>query len=81
MTTPEAWAKESFEIAVKIAYQNGALHGAPKGNEEAARGVTDAAAVPNEYARMRGKIADRRMILSAYRFADLLQQISANLVP
>jgi hypothetical protein len=33
---PEAWAKESFEIASKIAYQNGALRGTPKENGETA---------------------------------------------
>ena len=27
---PEAWAKESYEIAVKIAYENGNLRGIPK---------------------------------------------------
>src|SRR5215813_7747190 len=26
----EAWAKESYEIAVKIAYENGSLRGTPK---------------------------------------------------
>jgi S1/P1 Nuclease len=28
---PDAWAKESYEIAVKIAYENGNLRGTPKG--------------------------------------------------
>jgi len=28
---PEAWAKESYEIAVKTAYENGSLRGTPKG--------------------------------------------------
>src|SRR5215467_736256 len=28
---PEAWAKESYEIAVKTAYENGSLRGPPKG--------------------------------------------------
>jgi hypothetical protein len=26
---PEAWAKESYDIAVKIAYENGSLRGTP----------------------------------------------------
>jgi hypothetical protein len=30
---PEAWAKESYEIAVKIAYENGNLRGTPKGEQ------------------------------------------------
>ena len=27
---PGSWAKESYEIAIKIAYQNGSLRGTPK---------------------------------------------------
>jgi len=76
VTALEAWAKESFEIAKKIAYQNGALHGTPKGNRRDCREVTDAAVLPDGYARVARKIADRRMILSGYRLADLLQRIS-----
>jgi hypothetical protein len=34
---PEVWAKESFEIATKIAYQNGALRGTPKGQRKECR--------------------------------------------
>jgi hypothetical protein len=43
---PEVWAKESFEIATKIAYQNGALRGTPKGQRKECREVTDAAVLP-----------------------------------
>ena len=32
----EVWARESFEIATKIAYRNGRLPGTPKGSEEIA---------------------------------------------
>ena len=74
-------AKESFEIATKIAYQKRALRGTPKGQRKDCREVTDAAVLPNGYARIARKIADRRMILSGYRLSDLLQQISAKLVP
>jgi hypothetical protein len=28
---PQAWAKESYDIAVKIAYENGSLRGTPEG--------------------------------------------------
>jgi hypothetical protein len=35
VTAPEAWAKESFEIATKIAYQNG-VEGRPKGSGKTA---------------------------------------------
>jgi hypothetical protein len=36
---PESWAKESYEIAVKIAYENGSLRGTPKGNGKDCREV------------------------------------------
>jgi S1/P1 nuclease len=81
VTEPEAWAKESFEIATKIAYQNGAFRGMPKGQRKDCREVTDAAVLPNGYANIARKIADRRMMLAGYRLADLLQRISANSVP
>ena len=44
VTAPEACAKESYEIATKIAYQNGALRGTPKGQRGDCREVTDASA-------------------------------------
>jgi hypothetical protein len=78
---PEAWAKESFEIASKIAYQNGALRGTPKEKRRDCREVTDAAVLPNGYVTIARKIADRRMMLAEYRLADLLQRISANSIP
>ena len=78
---PEVWAKESFEIATKIAYQDGALRGTPKEKRRGCREFTDAAMLPNGYAAIARKIADRRMILAGYRLADLLQRISANSVP
>ena len=81
MAAPEAWAKESFGIATKIAYQNGALRGTPKGKRKDCREVTDAAVLPTRYTTIARKIADRRMMLAGYRLADLLQQISADAVP
>ena len=80
-TEPENWAKDSFEIATKIAYQNGALRGTPKEKRKDCREVTDAALLPNGYAAIARKIADRRMMLAGYRLADLLQQIFANSGP
>jgi S1/P1 nuclease len=77
VTVPEVWAKESFEIATKIAYQNGAFRGTPKGKRKDCREVMDATVLPNGYAALARKIADRRMMLAGYRLADLLQQISA----
>jgi len=66
---------------VKIAYQNGALRGTPKGQRKDCREVSDAAVLPNGYTAIARKIADRRMMLAGYRLADLIQQISANSVP
>jgi hypothetical protein len=40
------WAKESYEIATKIAYQNGRLREPPKGHRKECREVTDAAVFP-----------------------------------
>ena len=78
---PELWARESYEIATEIGYQNGALRGTPKGKRRDCREVTDADVLPTGYAAVARKIADRRMMLAGYRLADLLQQISANSVP
>jgi hypothetical protein len=36
---PDAWAKKSYEIAVKIAYENGNLRGTPKGQARDCREV------------------------------------------
>ena len=74
---PETWAKESFDIATKIAYQNGALRGTRKGRRRGCREATDAVVLPNGYAGIARKIADRRMMLAGYRLADVLQRISA----
>ena len=78
VTAPEAWVKESFEIATKIAYQNGALRGTPKGKRRDCREVIDAAVLSVGYVQMGRKIADRRLMLLGYRLADLLRQIQLN---
>ena len=57
VTAPEAWAKESFEFATKIAYQNGALRGIPKAKRRECREVTDAAVLPNGYAVIAKKVS------------------------
>src|SRR6185437_14079131 len=76
VTAPEAWAKESFEIATKIAYQNGSLRGTPKGQRTDCREVTNAAVLSVGYAATARKIADRRMALAGYRLANFLQRLS-----
>jgi hypothetical protein len=73
-TEPEAWAKESFEIATKIAYQNGAIAGTPKSTQGNCSEVVGTAILPAGYVKIAGRIADRRIILAGYRLADLLKR-------
>jgi hypothetical protein len=73
----EAWVKESFEIATTITYQNGAI-GTPKGKLRECSELSDAKVLPIGYARVAGVIADRRIMLSGYRLADLLKRIFGN---
>src|SRR5215471_3489218 len=74
----ESWAKESFEIATKFAYQNGKLSGAPKAGHRDCTTVTSAPKLPIGYVVVAKHIADRRMILTGYRLADLLIQSTQN---
>jgi hypothetical protein len=61
----ESWAKESFEIATKIAYRNGGRIGIPKGGAMDCTMVAAAPVVPAGYVVTASRIADRRMILAA----------------
>src|SRR5262245_3301733 len=71
----ESWAKESFEIATKIAYRNDGRIGNPKdGNKDCAM-VAAAPVLPAGYVVSARRIADRRMMLG-YRLADLLIRVS-----
>jgi len=68
----ESWAKESFDIATKIAYQNDGRIGTPKGGNMDCTMVAAAPVLPVGYVVNATRIADRRMILAGYRLADLL---------
>src|SRR6516162_3025337 len=68
----ESWAKESYEIATKIAYRNGRLIGAPRSGNKDCTTVAAAPVLPVGYVVSARRIADRRMILVGYRLADLL---------
>ena len=68
----ESWAKESFEIATKIAYRNGGRIGSPRGGNKDCTTVVAAPVLPVGYVVSARRIADRRMILAGYRLADLL---------
>ena len=78
LTDFESWAKESAEIATKFAYENGAFVGTPKGNRQTCAEVANAVVVPNGYAKLAGRIGDRRITLAGYRLASVLERISGN---
>ena len=64
-TNPDSWAKESFEIATKIAYRNGGRIGIPKGGNLDCTMVPAAPVLPMGYiVSARRRIADRRIILA-----------------
>ena len=71
----ESWAKESFEIATKIAYRNRGRIGIPRGENKDCKMVAVAPVLPMGYVVSASRIADRRIILAGYRLADLLRQI------
>ena len=73
----ESWAKESFEIATKIAYRNGGRIGIPKGGNMDCTMVAAAPVLPAGYVVSASRIADRRMILAGYRLADLLTGVAS----
>jgi hypothetical protein len=74
----ESWAKESFEIAPKIAYLNGGQIGIPKGGNKDCSMAAAAPVLPVGYVVSASRIADRRMILAGYRLADLLIRLTQN---
>ena len=73
-TDYESWAKESFEIAAKFTYQNGAIPGTSRGKAKECRTVSNVKVLPSGYARAAGHIADRRIMLAGFRLADLLKR-------
>jgi hypothetical protein len=75
----ESWAKESFEIATKIAYRNGGLIGSPRAGNKDCTTVAAAPVLPAGYVVSASWIADRRMIVAGYRSADLLTRITQKL--
>lgn len=74
-TQPDEWAKESFEIAKSVAYQNGKFQGTPRGERKDCHEVTDAAVLPNGYLGTARVIADRRIMLAGNRLAALLKSL------
>jgi S1/P1 Nuclease len=74
-TNFESWAKESFEIATKIAYRNGVLTGSPRAGNKDCTTITAAPVLPVGYISISKRIAERRMILAGYRLVDLLTRL------
>lgn len=73
----DSWAKESFEIATRIAHQNGATVGTPKSGAKTCGALTEVKPLPAGYERIAGRIAARRIMLAGFRLADLLKQLGA----
>jgi hypothetical protein len=74
MPERESWAKESFEIATKIAYRNDGRIRIPKSGNQDGTSVTGAPVLPAGYVR----IANRRITIAGYRLADLFIQVTQN---
>jgi S1/P1 Nuclease len=77
-TGSQSWAKESFDIATKIAYRNGGGVGIPKGGNMDCTMMAAAPVLPVGYVVSARRIADRRMILAGYRLADVLTRVLGN---
>jgi S1/P1 Nuclease len=78
-TNFESWAKESNEIATKIAYRNDGRIGIPRHGAMDCAMVATAPVLPVDYVVSASQIADRRMMmLVGYRLADLLRRVMGN---
>jgi hypothetical protein len=77
-TDSKSWARESFEIATKIAYLNGRRLGAPKGANGDCKMVAAVPVLPTGYVVSIRRIADRRILLGGYRLVDLPTRILGN---
>lgn len=62
---PEQWARESYRLAVEVAYQNRTLRG---GTDR-----SDGPVLPNGYTDAAKAAAERRIVLAGYRLADVLK--------
>ena len=74
----ESWAKESFEITMKIAYRNGGRIGISRSGAMDCAMVAAAPVLPVGYVVSASRIADRRIMLAGYRLADLLTRVTQN---
>ncbi|HEY1684091.1 MAG TPA: S1/P1 nuclease [Tepidisphaeraceae bacterium] len=68
--TPDAWARESYQLAVKDVYLNGTLQTAVYH-----RGLQDAPALPAGYAKNAHDLALKRAALASDRLSELLGEL------
>ena len=64
-TTPQAWARESWRVAVDQVYLQGQLH--------YGKDAQTAVVLPEDYTKNLKAVAVRRVTLAGYRLADLIQ--------
>jgi hypothetical protein len=74
----ESWAKESYEIAAKIAYRNDGRIGIPKAGAMDCTMIAAAPMLPAGYVVSASRIVDRRIVLAGSRFAELLRRLTKN---
>jgi hypothetical protein len=77
-TNFESWAKESYEIATKIAYRNAGQTGSPRASNKDLHDVRSGSGASVGYVVSASRIADRRIMLAGYRLADLLIRPTQN---
>jgi hypothetical protein len=63
---PETWAKESYDIAVRLLMRTD-LYGTPRGPAKGCRAVNVPTYVSNGYPARARLIANRKMYLAGYR--------------
>jgi S1/P1 Nuclease len=67
-TTIDSWIDESFQLAKSDVYKNGEIRGS--GNRE------NGAVLPADYPVNSKRVAERQVVLSGYRMADLLKALA-----
>lgn len=75
VTDPKAWAKESYDLAVAIVYENAHLQGASKELlHEDPKTSSNVPPLPVGYMDKAVEIADQRVMLAGHRLADVVQE-------
>ncbi len=69
-TTPDAWARESWQIAMDVVYLRGRL--------EYGQSADSAVLLPPNYTKVLKSTAERRVALAGYRLASQIEGINGN---